>query len=247
VTKQGWLDWGSLSFYWNSEPHFSLEDAKNTWRFIVDQLTPCLTGHSFREDRLGRAKLHPPSARARSETVKKAYSSEPRSSFSGAIEGRSWRFRIEALQHPAGASCLASSDSCLADLSALFKTSVDDAPDHTDLMLRRMLEKPFAAKFMTSDQQPTYNAAPSSLLPVILGRNPLEADAQVRISTPKYGHMYALSECSPIGTSIALRLGNSRICSAHQPKLAWNVRTRRQAWNFLEMIKTHIWPPKFRS
>jgi hypothetical protein len=109
----------------------------------------------------------------------------------------------------------------------LFKTSVDDAPDHTDLMLRRMLEKHFAAKFMTPDQQPTYNAAPSSLLPVILGRNPLEADAQVRISTPKYGHVYALSECSPIGTSIALRLGNSRICSAHQPKLAWNVRTRR--------------------
>lgn len=31
----------------------------------------------------------------------------------------------------------------------------------------------FGAKFITTDWRPTYNAAPSQLLPVILGRNPL--------------------------------------------------------------------------
>lgn len=38
------LDFGLLSFYWDSEPHFSLEDGENAWRFIVDQMIPCLTG-----------------------------------------------------------------------------------------------------------------------------------------------------------------------------------------------------------
>lgn len=38
------FDIGLLSFYWDSEPRFSLEDGKNAWRFIVDQMTPCLTG-----------------------------------------------------------------------------------------------------------------------------------------------------------------------------------------------------------
>lgn len=37
-------DIGLLSFYWDSEAHFTLEDGKNAWRFIVDQMTPCLTG-----------------------------------------------------------------------------------------------------------------------------------------------------------------------------------------------------------
>ena len=36
------------------------------------------------------------------------------------------------------------------------------------------IEKRFGAKFITTDWEPTYNAAPSQLLPVILGRNPLE-------------------------------------------------------------------------
>lgn len=35
-------DWGLFSFYWEEEPHFSLDDAKNSWRLIVDQLGPCL-------------------------------------------------------------------------------------------------------------------------------------------------------------------------------------------------------------
>ena len=39
-------------------------------------------------------------------------------------------------------------------------------PDH--------IEKRFGPKFIATDWQPTYNAAPSQLLPVILGRNPLE-------------------------------------------------------------------------
>ena len=38
------LSLGLLSLYWDDEPHFSLEDGKNTWRFIVDQLAACLTG-----------------------------------------------------------------------------------------------------------------------------------------------------------------------------------------------------------
>jgi hypothetical protein len=38
------FDWGLFSFYWESDPHFSLENGKNAWRFIVDQLTTCLTG-----------------------------------------------------------------------------------------------------------------------------------------------------------------------------------------------------------
>src|SRR5574341_428264 len=36
------FDWGALSLYWESEPHFSLEDGKNAWRFIVDQLSTCI-------------------------------------------------------------------------------------------------------------------------------------------------------------------------------------------------------------
>ena len=44
------LDVGLLSFYWDSEPHFSLEDGRNAWRFVVDQMTPCLTGESEDED-----------------------------------------------------------------------------------------------------------------------------------------------------------------------------------------------------
>ncbi len=38
------FDPGIVSLYWDSEPHFSLKDGKNVWRFIVDQLRPCLTG-----------------------------------------------------------------------------------------------------------------------------------------------------------------------------------------------------------
>lgn len=37
-------DPGILSFYWSSEPRFTLDDGRNAWRFIVDQLRPCLTG-----------------------------------------------------------------------------------------------------------------------------------------------------------------------------------------------------------
>jgi hypothetical protein len=39
-----WLTTGVLSYYWESEPHFSLEDGKNSWRFIVHELAACLTG-----------------------------------------------------------------------------------------------------------------------------------------------------------------------------------------------------------
>lgn len=38
------LDWGLFSYYYESAPVFSLEDGKNAWRFIVDQLASCLTG-----------------------------------------------------------------------------------------------------------------------------------------------------------------------------------------------------------
>lgn len=38
----GFFDWGNLSLYWESEPHFSLEDGRNAWRFIVNQLADCL-------------------------------------------------------------------------------------------------------------------------------------------------------------------------------------------------------------
>lgn len=37
----------------------------------------------------------------------------------------------------------------------------------------RHVEMRFGAKFITTDFEPTYNAAPSQLLPGILGRNPL--------------------------------------------------------------------------
>jgi hypothetical protein len=36
------FDWGLVSYYWESEPHFTLEDGKNAWRFIVDQLPTCI-------------------------------------------------------------------------------------------------------------------------------------------------------------------------------------------------------------
>jgi len=39
---QDFFDWGLVSYYWESEPHFSLDDGKNAWRFIVDQLPTCI-------------------------------------------------------------------------------------------------------------------------------------------------------------------------------------------------------------
>lgn len=36
------MDWGLFSFYYQSEPEFTLSDGKNAWRFIVDQLRCCL-------------------------------------------------------------------------------------------------------------------------------------------------------------------------------------------------------------
>jgi hypothetical protein len=39
-----YLDWGLFSYYLDREPHFTLQDGKNTWRFIVDQLAVCLPG-----------------------------------------------------------------------------------------------------------------------------------------------------------------------------------------------------------
>ena len=42
----GYLDWGLVSYYWEKEPHFSLDDGRNAWRFIVDQMEACLTGTS---------------------------------------------------------------------------------------------------------------------------------------------------------------------------------------------------------
>ena len=39
---QSFFDWGNVSLYWEGEPHFSLDDGKNAWRFIVDQLATCL-------------------------------------------------------------------------------------------------------------------------------------------------------------------------------------------------------------
>lgn len=44
--KLDWINLGNLSYYWEDEPHFSLEDGKNAWRFIVDQMASCLTGAS---------------------------------------------------------------------------------------------------------------------------------------------------------------------------------------------------------
>lgn len=36
------LDWGLLEYYLHSEPEFSYDDAKNVWRFIVNQMRDCL-------------------------------------------------------------------------------------------------------------------------------------------------------------------------------------------------------------
>ena len=38
------FDWGLFKFYYQSEPEFTLEDGKNAWRFIVNQLCCCLSG-----------------------------------------------------------------------------------------------------------------------------------------------------------------------------------------------------------
>jgi hypothetical protein len=35
-------DPGLLDFYWSSEPHFTLEDGKNAWRFIVNEMPDCI-------------------------------------------------------------------------------------------------------------------------------------------------------------------------------------------------------------
>jgi hypothetical protein len=35
-------DEGLFNYYWSDEPRFTLENAKNTWRFIVDQMEHCL-------------------------------------------------------------------------------------------------------------------------------------------------------------------------------------------------------------
>jgi hypothetical protein len=36
------VDWSLFSYYLDREPHFTLTDGKNVWRFIVDQLDVCL-------------------------------------------------------------------------------------------------------------------------------------------------------------------------------------------------------------
>jgi hypothetical protein len=36
------LDWGLWQYYLHSEPEFTFADATNVWRFIVDQMRPCL-------------------------------------------------------------------------------------------------------------------------------------------------------------------------------------------------------------
>lgn len=36
------LDWGLLSYYYQSEPGFSLKDGKNAWRFMVAEMRDCL-------------------------------------------------------------------------------------------------------------------------------------------------------------------------------------------------------------
>jgi hypothetical protein len=36
-----WYDWGLFTYYLESDPHFTLNDAKNSWRFLADQLTHC--------------------------------------------------------------------------------------------------------------------------------------------------------------------------------------------------------------
>jgi putative SOS response-associated peptidase YedK len=50
----------------------------------------------------------------------------------------------------------------------------------------RHIEMRFGATFITTNWQPTYNAAPSQLLPVILGRNPLE-NSEHEIVLAKWG------------------------------------------------------------
>jgi hypothetical protein len=36
-----WVNAGTLSYYLDGEPHFTLEDGKNVWRFLVDQMRVC--------------------------------------------------------------------------------------------------------------------------------------------------------------------------------------------------------------
>ncbi len=36
------LDWGLWQYYLHSEPQFTHYDAKNAWRFVVDQMSECL-------------------------------------------------------------------------------------------------------------------------------------------------------------------------------------------------------------
>jgi len=44
VDDVNWLDWSMLpSLYLDSEPEFTLDDAKNAWRFIVNEMQHCLT------------------------------------------------------------------------------------------------------------------------------------------------------------------------------------------------------------
>ncbi|MEX0626412.1 MAG: hypothetical protein WD402_07700, partial [Chloroflexota bacterium] len=40
----GWLDWGLANYYLESQPHFTSDDARNAWRFIVNQMPQCLVG-----------------------------------------------------------------------------------------------------------------------------------------------------------------------------------------------------------
>jgi hypothetical protein len=40
------LDWGEFGLWYAGKPRFTLDDGKNTWRFIVDQLIACLPGPS---------------------------------------------------------------------------------------------------------------------------------------------------------------------------------------------------------
>lgn len=39
-----YFTWGTFGYLWEREPHFSLKDGKNAWRFIIDQMRSCLTG-----------------------------------------------------------------------------------------------------------------------------------------------------------------------------------------------------------
>jgi putative SOS response-associated peptidase YedK len=106
------------------------------------------------------------------------------------------------------------------------------------------IEKRFGAKFITTDFHARYNAAPSQLLPVILGRNPLENSPREIVLArwglqPSWARNYAPQINARVETAAEKPMFRHAFRSAHCLVLSdgyfeWKtVRGKRQPFRFV--------------